>query len=168
MTEENDCHACIAAVARVETGMAKIDTRLEIFNGSIMKIVYALLGVIGANIGTKFIGTPWEVELTMYAYMFGAIFVLLLTIAKFRCLSFWEVEVRLAFVSVACWVSYLRIYHYQTDTPFTMREGIITQLLSLSMAVGFIMIAWRRDALRKKRKRRWDDKQVILKEAEMT
>jgi len=157
MTEENDCHACLAAVAKVQEGIAKVDTRLQILNSNIMKIVYALLGVIGANIGTKFIGTPWEVELTMYAYMFGAIFVLFLTIAKFRCLSFWEIEVRLAFVLLAFWVTGIRIHHYQTGAEFTMLEGQITQIISLSMAVGFIMVAWRRDALRRKKKRRWND-----------
>ena len=145
-----DCRACLVAIGKVET-------RLQILNNNIMKIVYALLGVIGANVGTKFIGTPWYVELSMYSLMFGAVFVLGITVMKRHCLNFWEKWIRYSFVLLAFWVTILRIYHYQTDTPFTKTEGVVTQMITLSMAFGFILLAWKRDAARKLKKRRWDD-----------
>ena len=45
------CSDCLAE-------LGKLDVKLEMLNKNIMKIVYALLGVVGANIGTKYIGTP--------------------------------------------------------------------------------------------------------------
>ena len=107
-------------------GIGKIETRLEILNSNIMKIVYSLLAVVGANIGTKFIGTPWYIELTIYSLMFGGIFVLLITIAKRHCLTFWESWIRYSFVTLTIWVSALRIYHYQTNTNFIRDHFIVT------------------------------------------
>ena len=147
----HDCKACYAL-------LTKVDTKLENLNKSIMKILYALLGVIGANIGTKYIGTPLHVELAMYSLFFASIFVLTITLAKFRCLNFWEKWIRFSFVGLCFWVTGLRIYHYQTATSFTQNEGIVTQAITISMAIGFIVLAWKRDAMRKAKRRRWDDK----------
>jgi hypothetical protein len=149
-SEVQNCRACLVAIAKVET-------RIQILNNNIMKIVYALLGVIGANVGTKFIGTPWHVEVAMYSLMFGAVFVFLITFTKRKCLTFWEKWTRYNFVILCVWVTSLRIYHYQTETAFTKNEGVVTQLITLGMAFGFIMIAWSRDSMMRKKFRRWTD-----------
>ncbi len=148
--DEDACKQCLMGIGRIES-------TLKMLNNNMMKIFFALLGVITAQIGSKYIGTPLHVEITMYSLMFGAVFVMGVTIWKWQCLNLWEKWIRISFVALCLWVTGLRIYHYQTDTAFTKNEGVITQLITISMALGFIVLAWRRDAMRRRKKRRWND-----------
>jgi len=157
MEDANDCKTCIAEISKVAVGIGKIETGIQVLNQNFMKIFFSLIGVITAVFGSNFIGTPWHIELIMWAYMFGATFVFLIVIAKWRCLNFWEKWIRISFITLAFWATGLRIYHYQTSTPFTQTEGMITQLISLSMAIGFIILAWKRDSLIKLKRRRYTD-----------
>jgi len=151
MTEENqDCRQCLVAIAKVETGMTNI-------NGNMMKIFYALIGIIGANIGTKYIGTPWYVYTALYASMFAAIFVFCITVAKWRCLNVYSKWIRISFVISVVYSSFLRIYHYQVATPLTQIEGVVSNMINLSLAVAFISMAWKRDSKRSNKKRRHND-----------
>ena len=150
MTQQDDCRQCLI-------GIAQMDQKLTTLNNSIMRIVYALLAVVGANIGTKFIGTPWYIEIAMYSTMFGGIFVFLITVAKYRCLSFWERWIRFTFVGYTIYVTILRIYHYQTNTALTQIEGMVANAFLCTLAVGFILLAWQRDSKRIFERRRYND-----------
>jgi len=147
---EQDCRQCLIGLGKIETGMKAI-------NGNMMKIFYSLLGIIGANIGTKYIGTPIDVYVALYTALFSAIFVLCITIAKWRCLIFWEKWIRLSFVSYVVWVSGLRIYSYQADLILTQSQGRFANIFLIIMSFGFVMLAWKRDSLRKAKQRRCDD-----------
>lgn len=157
----NHCKDCLVGIGEIQTKLTMLEKAYsdgwKISNANLMKILYALLGMMGAQIGTKFIGTPLHVEIAMYTLMTSSIFVLAITIAKWRCLIFWEKWIRLNFVLLCFWVTGLRIYHYQTHTDFTQTEGVITQLITTSLAIGFIVLAWQRDALRNKMRRRYSD-----------
>lgn len=150
MSDNDDCKRCLGQ-------MGEIKGQLGLLNSSLMKIFWGLLALAGASIGTKFIGTPWHVEIAMWSTMTGGIFVLLITIAKRNCLTFWEKWIRFSFVLYCIWVSTLRIYHYQVDTPLTKSEGVVTQLLTTSLAIGFIVLAWKRDSQRNMLHRRYND-----------
>jgi hypothetical protein len=82
VTMDEDCKACLSGIGRIEG-------HLESLNSSIMKIFYALIGLATASIGTKFIGTPWYIEIGMYTAIFSAVFVLLITVSKWKCLNVW-------------------------------------------------------------------------------
>jgi hypothetical protein len=147
---DEDCKQCLGGIGRIEG-------HLESLNNSMMKIFYALIALASASIGTKFIGTPWHVEIAMWATMTGGVFVGLITFAKRKCLSFWEIWIRVSFVIYCVWCSSLRIYHYEAETPLTQAEGVITQMLVASLSIGFITLAWKRDAKRGIYKRRYND-----------
>jgi len=157
MTEETDCQACLDALQRIEVQHSKFNEQLRMLNGNFMKIVYAMFALIGANVGTKYIGTPILVYCGVYAAILSAIFVLLITVAKWRCLNFWERWIRLSFVSYVVWVSGLRIYSYQAGMSLTQNQGIFANMSLIILALGFIMLAWRRDSMRQKKKRRYTD-----------
>jgi len=147
---DEDCKQCLSGIGRIEGSLTSL-------NSSIMKIVYAMLALIGANIGTKYIGTPIHVEIAMYSAVFSGIFVLLITIAKWHCLTFWEKWIRFSFILYVFYAFGLRVHHYQTGSPFTQTEGIVTNILMVSLAWGFIILAWNRDAKMRKHKRRFND-----------
>jgi len=153
MTQSDDCKHCL-------TGIGELKGQLMILNGSIMKIFYALIALAGASVGTKFIGTPWYIDIAMHATMFSAIFVGLITVAKRKCLSRWEKFIRVTFVTYCAYITTLRIFHYQTGTALTQNEGAIANLLITTLAIGFIGLAWRRDSQRRDGKRRYDDSKV--------
>ena len=150
MSDQDDCKQCL-------NGIGRIEGQLSTLNSSIMKIFYALIALAGASVGTKFIGTPWYIELGMYSALFGGIFVFIITIWKWKCLCFAEKWIRLSFVVYVVYTFSLRVYHYNTDTPFTKVEGMFTNIIMTSLAVAFIVLAWRRDSLRRKNRRRHDD-----------
>lgn len=150
MNHEEDCKACLGGIGRIEG-------HLVLQNNSIMKIFYALVALAGASLGTKFIGTPWWIEIAMYTAVFSALFVLLITVSKWKCLSFWERWIRISFVAAVVYSFGLRVYHYQTATYFTALEGMFKNGLDTLLACGFIILAWRRDIRRRIDKRRHDD-----------
>jgi hypothetical protein len=147
---DEDCKQCLSGIGRLEG-------HLEALNGSIMKIFYALIGLATASIGTKFIGTPWYIEIGMYTAIFSAVFVLLITMSKWQCLNIWERWIRISFVLAVGYSFGLRVFHYNAGTPFTQFEGIFKNGLDTMLAFGFVMLAWRRDALKQKHRRRFND-----------
>lgn len=144
------CVECYGAIKNIDGQMTQM-------NSSMMKIVYALIGIIAANIGTKYIGTPWYIYTAMYATMFSATFVLLILIAKWSCFNACERLIRILFVVYALYVSILRIIHYQLGTPLTQFEGMVSNIIITSLAITFIFQAWKRDYLKRNMKRRHDD-----------
>jgi len=157
MNQEYDCKACLSGIGRIEGHLAQQNRHIEQQNNSQTKIFYALIALAGASLGTKVIGTPWWIEIAMYTAIFSALFVLMITIAKWRCLSFWERWIRISFVLAVTYSFGLRVYHYQAATPFTAFEGMFKSGLDSLLALGFIVLAWRRDIRRRKDKRRHDD-----------
>ena len=151
MTQADDCKLCLS-------GIGELKGQFLLLNGSMMKIFYALIALAAASVGTKYIGTPWYIELSMYSAIFSAVFVLLISIWKWRCLNVWEKWIRVSFVLGVAYAFCLRVYHYNTDTDFTKIEGMVKTLLETVMAVGFILLAWRRDGNRQHDQRRHDDK----------
>ena len=150
MTQEQDCRRCLV-------GIGEIKTQVNMLNGSMMKIFYALIAFATASVGTKYIGTPWYIEIAMYTAISSAVFVLLISIWKWRCLNVWEKWIRISFVLSVGYAFCLRVYHYNTGTPFTQFEGMFRNLLDVCLAVGFVLLAWRRDANRYFDRRRHND-----------
>jgi hypothetical protein len=153
-----DCADCFGVMNRLE---GKVEALNDTVRNGLMKIVYALLGLIGANTTMKYIGTPWYIEMAIYTATFSAIFVGLVTFMKRKCLSLWEKQIRIAFIANVFYVSALRIYHYQTGTQLTQLEGVAQNVLLTWLAVSFIMNAWKRDANRREKMRRWDDQNKL-------
>jgi len=150
MTQQDDCKLCLS-------GIGEIRGQLNVLNGSIMKIFYALIALATASVGTKYIGTPWYVEIAMYTAISSAVFVLLVSMWKWKCLNTWEKWIRLSFVVGVAYAFCLRVYHYNAGTSFTQFEGIFRNLIDTSLAVGFVLLAWKRDSQKEKRLRRHDD-----------
>ncbi len=162
----DDCKECIEAVNKVAVTVGKIETTLEILKTVIvtqgMKMFFAMLAFATATIGSKFIGTPWYIEVTMVMTMFGAVFISGIVYKKWRCLSLWDKWARISCVLYCCWVTGLRIYHYQLDTPMTKEEGMISQLILGSMIFGWIALAWVSDANKHMRNRRESDNKDLM------
>jgi len=152
-----DCKACLSGIGDLKQDNGEIRAILESLNGNMMKIFFALLGIITASVGTKYIGTPIYVYVAVYMALVSATFVAGITIAKRRCLAFWEIWIRAAFCTQVFYSSALRVYHYQTQTKLTQVEGVFSNVIYLLLAVGFITLAWKRDSARKNKKRRYDD-----------
>jgi len=155
--KQTDCRACLTAVAEVDKGLVRVETELKMLNQNTMKIVYALIAFAAASVGVKYIGTPIIVYVAVYVNLIAAFFVLLISVAKWRCLNTFEIWIRLSFCLSVFYASFLRIYHYQSGTALTQTEGVFANVLNLSLGLGFIFLAWSRDAAKKKYKRRETD-----------
>ena len=125
--------------------LAEIKTTLDIMNGNYMKLFIAMLGIIAATIGVKFIGTPWYVHAAIYSALFSTVFVAFSTLIYWRRLKFWRRWIRVIFVFIVLYVSLLRIYHYNLGTPLTQTEGFIMNILYILLCIGFVFRTWNDD-----------------------
>ena len=144
---DEDCKQCLSDIGDVKQIVGNlqgtVDTLVSALNDSTKKTVMAMIGLIAASIGSKYIGTPWYIEIAMWFTMSGSLFVFLVTLWKRKCLGFWEKSIRFTFCGYGAYVSILRIYHYQVNTPLTQTEGMFANMLLTCLAVGFIVQSWR-------------------------
>ena len=100
-----------------------IGQNLTLLRGDIMKIVYALLGLVAANFGLKYLGTPWYLYLFVGASIVTCVFLLCVTISSWKKIPpLWKIlgltiAVRMGFVS------FLRAYCYSHDIPLFQWAG---------------------------------------------
>ena len=87
--------------------LIRIESKIDSLSGGIMKVVYALIGVIAATIGVRFVNSPLPVIISSYMAAFSGAFVLISVIHKWKSLNYMKKALRLVFsvfivISVYC------------------------------------------------------------------
>jgi hypothetical protein len=75
----------------------KIVVSLDMMRKDYNKIIYALIAIVAANIGLKFAGTPWYVDVGIYVSLVSGIFSCILVIVSKKYLSLRNFIIRLSF-----------------------------------------------------------------------
>jgi hypothetical protein len=107
------------------------------------KIIYALIGIIGATLGMKLIGTPWYIDLAIYFTEFSTLFLILTT------WKFWK-ELNLAMRIVRVFAILLFATSSITQTfiysPIDQNPPVwfpfVINILQTMLALAFIWSAW--------------------------
>jgi len=89
------------------TCLKSLEVKVDSLNKNTQKTVFALIGVIAATIGVKFMGSPWYSILFTYVALFAGAFCLAATIIEWKKLYASTIAVRLGFMiflffSVGC------------------------------------------------------------------
>lgn len=78
--------------------LTSIETKIDFLRQDYMKIFLAMLGIIGASIGLKFIGSPFLTITATYLAIFSSIFVVGATIYRWNHMRASVKTLRIAFI----------------------------------------------------------------------
>ncbi len=142
MDDYSICRECQKILVELQTSISHIVDRMEANEKLLGKIVFALLGIIGATIGVKFIGTPWYVEVAIYSALISAIFMTGVTVWRFRYLSKGRIIIRLSYAMLVVHATGVRIYYYAKELPIPMEAGVAQNMLFVCLAIALAIDAW--------------------------
>lgn len=87
MSKQDDKLYCV--LKDIEINQAKVCIKLDNLLNQQTKIIFALIAIIGATIGLKFVGSPLYVLIVVYVDLFVFIFVTLFALWKYDKLKGW-------------------------------------------------------------------------------
>lgn len=93
----------------------KLDTYEKSLEGLVMKVVIALIAVVAANVGLKFVGSPWWVGLTAYVSFFASAFLLGSVFVTWRKITWPSRLVRLVFATFMAASSITRLFLFEPE-----------------------------------------------------
>lgn len=93
--------------------IGRVDAKLDAVVKGSQKLMYAMLGVIAASIGTKIIGTPIILDLLAYTSLFTAVFVAGVTYHVWKSLNWPRRTLRISLLSLVAFSTSVRIWVYE-------------------------------------------------------
>ena len=136
---------------REEVTLQSIDTRLavlcnttDIMRKDYNKFIYALIAVVAAQFGMKFISTPWYIDLAVYLAELSGVFVLLHLICTWKESSIATKIMRIVVVTIWLFSSGAQtiIFRPDNEPPPTWYLPILNGLL-IVLAIAVSWLSWR-------------------------
>lgn len=150
-----DCYAILAEIkAEMKTAREYQQAYTTNQQASNNKIMIMMLGIIAANIGVKFIGTPWYIHMGVYVALVASVFLLSSVVLGWRRINWRKKVLMLAYSSSVLYATALRIYHYQAGTNLTKFEGFFMNLAYTFVSMMFIVAFWNSNYWNGKERRR--------------
>jgi hypothetical protein len=84
--------------------LTSIETKVQDTNTSLMKVVYALIGVIGASLGLKFVNSPVHTVIFAFVSFFAGTYLLASTIGQWKYMG-WYLRTLRAFFTIFIYFS---------------------------------------------------------------
>ena len=121
----------------------KICTELEMIRRDYIKIVYALIAVIAANLGIKLAGTPAIVDVMIYLSLFAGVFTGLMLISSWKYLSKWMRALQVVFSVFMLFNGSAQIWIYRPgEQPSPIWFNPVTNGFHILLAIFLILAAW--------------------------
>jgi len=144
-----DCGECHKILTEIKV-MVDLSVKENVnLRKDFMKIVLALLALVGSNIGLKFLGTPFYLYIGVGSALFGGIFLACSVIVFKDELDFYEKWQRILVAAVVLYASILRIYFYRKGITIPQNFGLAQNVLYTVLVWFMIYSAW------KYKPRRW-------------
>ena len=125
----------------------KIDVTLNLLRADLVKIIISMLGMIAAQIGVKYLGTPWYLYIMVYVSIVVSIFLVASTVYSWRQIPvLWRV-LALSLAVMFSTAAGCRIWAYVQDLPMSKNMGIVMQLIQALSGVLVMVIFWRNGRL---------------------
>ena len=109
MDDKNNNNQKLSTVDR----LARIDVKLDQLIKHYSRMIFAMLGIIAATVGVKFIGSPPYVIIATYMAWFGSVFVLTSVVYKWRDLHWTARALRLSMGCLVLFSVLVRTIVYQ-------------------------------------------------------
>lgn len=119
--------------------LTRIETKIDSMSRDLMKVVYALIGVVGANVGVKFINSPIYLVISGWLAAFAGLFVISSVIHKWKSLPKLKKIMRLTF-------SFFVIFSVYCREAIVPRPpdwyGLVINLLFIIISILLVMSVW--------------------------
>ncbi len=128
---------------KVETEMLTclkaLETKVDSLNKNTQKTVFALIGVIAATIGVKFMGSPWYSILFTYTALFAGAFCLAGTIFEWKKLYPLAIVVRLLFLTFLFFSVTCRTFIFEATQGVPSWFTPIVDIFYILLSVFFVL-----------------------------
>ena len=128
---------------RIDRNIVALCQSIDDMRKDYSKIVFALIGVVTATIGAKFIGTPWYIDLAVYFTEFSMAFLFFSTIQAWKSLTKQMKATRVIAILllIVSSVTQTIVYAPGVEHSPIWFPPVINVLLSL-LAVTLVWSAW--------------------------
>lgn len=142
--------------------MAVTCKTLDMMRKDYNKIIYALIAIVAANLGLKFISTPWYIDVAVYLCTFSGAFVLCQLIMVWNELRLANQVMRILTIAVLLTssVTQMIIYHPGEEASPGWFPITINILLTL-LAVSMVWSVWKTPVPRPKKSSCSTDKEKV-------
>ena len=137
------CRECYTILNKMCVKIEMMKNVMDNMRSDNMKIIFALIALVAANFGLKYLGTPWWLYIGVGMSIFASIFLLCCTIMTWSKINkVWmflgiTVSVKLMYASV------LRIFFYHNNLRLPQLCGIPAQLLDAIVCILLVIMFWR-------------------------
>ncbi|MFA5377994.1 MAG: hypothetical protein WC455_19745 [Dehalococcoidia bacterium] len=140
-------------LASIDKSLAVICTTLDIMRKDYNKIIYALIGIVAASFGMKFIATPWYVDLAVYICELVGVFVFFQLISVWKDLNLANKAMRIVLITIMLISSVTQsvIYHPGHEASPPWFAPIINILLIL-LGITSMWAVWKHNPKSKDKK----------------
>ena len=134
----------IDRLARIDEKLDRLIDDAQETRKGIMKLVYAVLGILAATIGVKFIGTPMIVHISCYLALFAGTFLLFSAIGQWKALNWRRNLIRLGFVGMLYFHVGMRIVIEHTSlTAMPFWGTAVVNVFFILLSIGLVFSACR-------------------------
>ncbi|MCP4488983.1 MAG: hypothetical protein GY820_16975 [Gammaproteobacteria bacterium] len=131
-----DCYTSLREMKAItEAGFSNLNK-----NG--MKVVFALLGIVGAEKAMDHIGTPWYVHLGIWCCVAAGFWLVAMSCVQWRQLNLWRMVSRFSIAASMLYASALRIFFYGQGKSIDPIWGLGSNLLWVIIALSVVAVTW--------------------------
>jgi len=120
------------AEADIVEKLTSIETKLDETNNHLMKIVYALIGLIAASLGLKFIGSPPDIIISLFVCLFVATYLVTATTFQWKHTRWLVKALNLGFA--------IFMYYSVICRIFLFESGITVAPMWYSTSINIIFV----------------------------
>ena len=111
--------------------------------GLTTKVILALLGVIGATLGLKFVGSPASVIISIYFTWLAGLFLLGVSLVRWRYMDWGQRLLRGLFIAFLSGSAFTRTFIYEAGVePAPQWYPFLVDVFLTLIAVALIISAW--------------------------
>jgi hypothetical protein len=122
--------------------LARIETKVDTLKNDFMKMIAGLVGIIAANIGLKFVGTPWYVIVCVYMSIFAGVFLLASILLQWKVLTNLDKVIRTVFALFILYSSFCREFLFDVSTGVPLWYTPIVDIFLTGICILLIVRVW--------------------------
>lgn len=125
--------------------LTSIDTKLDFLHRDFSRIIFAMLGIIAANLGMKFIGSPAHIIIFTYVALFAVVFMLSNLVSNWNKLDWLTKTFRTSITTLIMFSVTCRILIFEVGIQFPpMWYTPVIDILFIIICVLTVMRTWKR------------------------
>ena len=128
----------------IDKSIAIMCNTLDIMRKDYNKIIYALIGIVAASLGLKFVNTPWYIDAAIYVCELVGVFVTFHLISIWKDLNLSNRVMRIVLISIMLFSSVVQTLVYRPGhDPSPQWFSPIINILLILLGVTSMWAVWK-------------------------